>query len=527
MITAEVKEIKVYHSGALVKRRAEIALAAGVNEAVLFGLSAGADPDSLRLAVPEGVAVLDVQVLPLEEGCETLPSAELDEEIADVEGRIEDLETMERLWTSNGDFQTRGECSNETITGYLGALPGRLGELRQKKRELEKKVRALRRKRDEAARRDAFRLVRTVLETPKEGPVVLEMEYSEPAAGWESTYEIHTDADSPEIRAVTRARISQATGEDWKDVRVTLYTGNPALSQKIPELRKIGLQFTPPPAARTPKMRAMLTYDAAEAGTALLEDTAPLPLMGTAMGMAEAEEVDADTMTGYVLPGTRTVASGGAGTMADVRTDTVRSDKRIVCVPKEDPGAYLAAVIRTADWPLKPANAKIYLSGNYCGETFVAPVLTSELFLLSLGRDERVVCSREVLRSRTEDMPLRGQKRTIREAAVRVTNSQEKPLEVLVWDQIPVSSEKQITVEHTAEGASVDPDTGKLVWSFSLEGKATAEKRLAWTITSPRDKPPREAPAFTAFALKACPKCGTYMEGYRCPKCGNEIPKDE
>lgn len=526
MITAEVKEVRIYRNSASVRRRAEVSLLAGVNEAVLFGLSADADPDSLRLAVPEGVAVLDVQVLSLKEACGKLPSAEIEEKISEAESRIAALGTMEKLWISNGDFKTRGECSNETVQGYLSALPGRLGEIRQKQRELEKQAEALKAEREEVKKRDAFRPVRTLLQAAEDGTAVIDMEYSEPDAGWERTYEIHTDADSGEIRAVTRARISQATGEEWKDVRVSLYTGNPSLSQKIPELRKIGLQFTPPPAlARAPGARAMKMYEEAEEPMAM-EDTGRLPVMGMAMNMAPAEEVDADTMTGYVLPGTRTVASGGAGTMADVKTDTVNADKRIVCVPREDPGAYLAAVIRTADWPLKPANAKIYLSGNYCGETFVAPNLTSELFLLSLGRDERVSCSREVLRSRTEEILLRGQKKTVNDIAVRVTNSQEKPLDVLVWDQIPVSAEKQITVEHDAGGASVDPDTGRLVWSFTLDGKSTEEKRLSWTVTSPKDKPPREVTSFALSRLKACPKCGTYMEGCLCPKCGHDLEED-
>ena len=41
---------------------------------------------------------------------------------------------------------------------------------------------------------------------------------------------------------------------------------------------------------------------------------------------------------------------------------------RIVCIPKLDNNAYLAALIKTENWSLKPSSAKIYLNQNYCGE---------------------------------------------------------------------------------------------------------------------------------------------------------------
>ncbi|HBE10218.1 MAG TPA: hypothetical protein DCY81_06760 [Lachnospiraceae bacterium] len=33
-----------------------------------------------------------------------------------------------------------------------------------------------------------------------------------------------------------KAQIRQSSGEDWKQVKVTLYTGNPSVSNALPEI---------------------------------------------------------------------------------------------------------------------------------------------------------------------------------------------------------------------------------------------------------------------------------------------------
>ena len=144
--------------------------------------------------------------------------------------------------------------------------------------------------------------------------------------------------------------------------------------------------------------------------------------------------------------------------------------------------------------------------------------------MISLGRDERISIDREEIRSKTENVIFKGQKRRISEYAIRIGNKTDKTLTVLVWDQIPVSSEKQIIVDNvSADGASVDKDTGKLNWSVTVNGKSTVEKRLAYTVYYPKDKAFYEVLTDTASGFKRCPECGAYVEGEFCPECGRRL----
>ena len=522
MVFAPITEARVYRNCAVVRRKAAVELLAGDNDVILSGISDTADPDSLRLFFSSGVVGKDMRILPFAEAVERLPSADVTEEIAELQNRIHTLKTVEDLWISNGNFTNREGWSAENVEGFLGALPAHLEKLREQKRGICRQIEALEEKKRALEQKEMFRVVKLVLSAPDACEAVFEMEYFDTAAHWTNTYEIHTTSDSDSISAISRARIVQNTGEDWQNVRLTLYTGNPVAGMEIPELKKLNLGFRP----EMPAMSMARSAQFVGAGAA------PMPMMSmmadmsapNRMVMEESEEVDADTMTGYVLPGMRTVVSGTDGTMADLKTDTIPADKRIVCVPKLDNSAYLAAMVKTADWTLKPAKAKIYLNENYCGELFVSPDPAKEIFMLSLGRDERIGVSRTELRSKTEDVMLKGQKRQISEYAIIIRNNQDKPLTVLVWDQIPVSVEKQIVVDHVSvDGASVDETTGKLNWNLTIPGKEVEEKRLSYTVTYPKDKAIRETRTSAAGGLKACPNCGAYAEGKFCPVCGSRM----
>ena len=522
MIFAPVDAVRVYRNSAVVRRKATVSLQAGINEVILCGLSGTAEPDSLRLFFSDGVVGKDVQIIPYAQAVDRLPSAEADDRIGVMQNKIQTLKTMEELWISNANFETRGECPCETVESYLNRLPAHIEELRTEQRELNRQIEEWNKKKNKLAEKESFQVVRLVLEAAEACEAACEIEYAERSARWTGTYEIHTAADSDEISVVSRARIMQTTGEDWENVLVSLYTGSPTAQQEIPTLKKLSLQFRPEiPRPTAMPGQAMMMMGSAPAPGMMGPGMAPPP---APMVMEEADEIDADTMTGYALPGRRTVTAGSAGTMADLKTETIPAEMRIVCVPKLDSSAYLAAVIKTENWPLKPSAAKIYLNDNYCGSVNVAPDMTEDVFMLSLGKDERISLSRDMIRSRTEDVLLKGQKRKIAEYAIRVNNNQDKPLAVLVWDQIPVSAEKQITVDHVdADGASIDADTGKLNWSLTVKGKETVEKRLSYTVTYPKDKTLQETLSAAAAGLKACPACGAFAQGRFCPECGNVL----
>ena len=542
MFKSVVKEVNIYRRRATVRREVKLDLTQGQNTVIVKALSATSNHDSVRLFLPDGVIQTDMQIVFAKDVEEVLPSEEKQKEIDKIQVRIDLMEELKNLWKSNGNFETRGEVGSGAVIEYLTALPERLIRIEDEIRDMKEQIETLNKEKEDLMEIEALPLLRLSLESPVAQEIICYLEYVENSARWLSVYEVHTDADSDRMEILSKARIIQSSGEDWNDVSVNLFTGNPANTKEIPELNVIEMDFLPDqPVPRTHSRAKGLGRAMMDAGAMMdmeveevCDEEAPVlasvamdrAFMTANMNMAEAEESDADTMTCFKLPGTRSVPDGSVGTIAEIKTVSITAEKRIIAVPKVDTTAYLAAMIPTASWPLKPSNAKIYLSGNYCGEVYIDPDMTEEIFALSLGPDERISLSRETAVSKTEDVLLKGQKRRITEYEIRISNNSAKPLDVIVWDQIPVSSEKQIQIDRVNTGeASLEEETGKLTWNLKMEPYGTVSKRFGYTLSWPKDKRTRELSRSGGTGIRKWPGCGAYGTGKICPGCGKPFDK--
>src|SRR5262249_14447146 len=64
-------------------------------------------------------------------------------------------------------------------------------------------------------------------------------------ATWKPQYRMRAAADNEPVRLEYLAAVSQQTGEDWGDVRVTLSTAQPALNAAPPDLLPLAISVGP------------------------------------------------------------------------------------------------------------------------------------------------------------------------------------------------------------------------------------------------------------------------------------------
>ncbi|TWR25770.1 mucoidy inhibitor MuiA family protein [Mucilaginibacter pallidiroseus] len=62
-------------------------------------------------------------------------------------------------------------------------------------------------------------------------------------AGWYPTYDVRAKNINSPVTIAYKANVSQQCGEDWKDVKLTLSTGNPSISGSKPDLKPYYLNF--------------------------------------------------------------------------------------------------------------------------------------------------------------------------------------------------------------------------------------------------------------------------------------------
>ena len=530
MLTIFTEPVKadIFRKGAEITRRGTAELEAGTQQVYIYGLTETAQQDTARLLCGSSVTCSEMRYTSMDqEESESKEHAAAEERIAELQKEIEVRELQEELWKTNGDFSSRTSGPAAEIEEYIGKLPERIRKIREEIREFRKEIRDLEQKKQDMEQRQKLPVLALEVTAAQAGPVLFELHYYENAAGWSSVNEIHSDGEkAPELRM--RAKITQTTKEDWKNIQVSLFTGNPSSGDRLPELRSRFLDIKEP---------VTVNY----AGAAM-----PQTFMGMGMAMAQAsgaamnmqaertvrvetpgaEVRDDEVMTEYVLPGIRNVPKGSRGTMADLQTVLLPAEYQVISAVPEDSHAYLAAVVKPSDLPFpEKVSAAVYLKGMYNGRTELDPMSGKEKTEITLGREEHVRISRKEISRKKSTTLLKGQKVTEYVFETRVSNTSDREITLTLRDQIPVSRNKEIIVElRESGGAELDAETGFLTKKVTLSGGQTVSVPLSWKVSLPKDKELEETHQSAASARGFCRNCGSRIIGNPrfCPECGGD-----
>ena len=530
-----VKEVQVYRVGAIVIRRGEAELKAGRNCLMIGGMTETADSGSFKLKFPEKIRAVNLQVVNPEdlnnkEDIEKESDA-LRKQLDDLEYQIETCELMLELRKKNSDFSGRQNITTEEQEKMLEALPEQLISLHRKIDQLNEEKKRLEKELEKAEKEEKKPVILAELAAEEGGTVPFILQYREMAAVWNPKYEIQYYDDKSPLEVRMKAEIVQKSGEDWKQVTVTLFTGNPSVSNDLPEMSTLMLSLYEPQKNRVrAKGMFMGVAAGAMADTMVCEEecedgAAPEADMVMANLMMDTAEVsEEETMKSFLLPNARDILSDTDGNRADLQCFTVKANYHVLSIPSVDSRSFLTAEIAAAQWPLPPANAAIYLRDTFAGEVYVDPTQDTDLLTLSLGQDERLVIVRTEKPKQTQDVFLKGVRRENHSTEIRILNTSTDTIKALIKDQIPVSTEKSIDIEtsNLSEGI-LDAESGEVRWEIMAEPENPVELHLEYRISWPKEKRLEERRKVMRVKARFCSACGSIVTGRFCPECGKEI----
>lgn len=490
MATTTVSKVQVYRNSALVTRKGTLQLKAGANTVYISGLTESTDLNSVRLLTATGVTTADINFVSAasvstEERQET---KEVEQKIETVNFKIQTIKQMMELRMKNANFQNRKDVSVDDQEKYMAELPGhllsyhdRLFALEDEKRKLDEAL-----ARHQAAERE--NVIKAELIAEAEGEYPFEIKYVEFSANWFPLYEVRYSSDKEPLRVIMKARVNQATREDWIDVKTLLYTGNPSVSNELPKVmrKELGLYEDMPAPPRFASVRAKSCANMLGAGAAMDSCEEAMVL---APVMPQATVSSEETMTVFELPGTKDILSGSDGNIAELSNFEIKAEYRLLTVPAVNDKVFLSAAVKTEDWPFPAANAKIYVKDAFAGEVYVDPETDEDEFELSLGADERVNVSRKESPVKISTVLLKGQKKKECEYTIKLRNTSGDDLKVLVKDSVPVSTDKSITVDiRELSKGEKDDETGVVKWNITAKPGETAELKVAYSIQWPKGK---------------------------------------
>jgi uncharacterized protein (TIGR02231 family) len=271
-------------------------------------------------------------------------------------------------------------------------------------------------------------------------------------AGWEPTYSVRADPIAGTVRVEFDARVVQASGEDWRGVRLALSTAQPSRAAAPPMIspwRVDVLQPVGQPGAVASRMPAV--ESAAVAVDAAAPDSAgQIGTAGDAIALASDARIGGGgpAMT-YTISLPFDAASDSEATRR-ARIAAFDTKARFVyCAqPVAGDGAYLrATLVNGSSFNLLPGKCSAFVGSDFVGSAPFAGAAPNEEISVFFGIDSSVSVRREQLERVNRQSGLFGAGiDSVSSYRVSVMNGTGRTIDLELLDRRPVSGSDRIEI---------------------------------------------------------------------------------
>ena len=184
------------------------------------------------------------------------------------------------------------------------------------------------------------------------------------------------------------------------------------------------------------------------------------------------------------------ILSNGKAHSVALKEIRLPASYKYYAAPRVEKEAFLLAEIADySKYNLLPGEANIIFEGMYVGKTMINPSQTSDTLNLSMGRDKKVSIKREKVVDKSGIKFLSSKKEQTFTYDITVRNNKKEAIVMLLKDQYPLSSDKEIEIELLQkDGAKANLETGILTWDLELKPNETKKIRISYLVKYPKDK---------------------------------------
>ena len=514
-LNAKISEVTVYLSGAEVHRQGNTTITSGSSELKLTGLSPSIDASSIQVKGKGNFIILSVnhKLNYIDESAKPRELTMLEDTIKSLNTRLKILGGIVGVYNNEESMILANKVIGNKEVGVdaldlaevANLFRRRLMEISEKRIKVQEEVIDMRQRLRKlnnqlttlnAKRNRSTSEITVVVSAKERTPAKFTISYFIGSAGWTPNYDLRAKNVTSPINLAYKAKVYQNSGIDWDKVNLTLSTLNPKRSGTQPKLRPWTLQYQ---TYRRSYDKNSGYFDLDTGST--IETLSIVSARGVREEMME-EIKEAEQAADYTRVAVNTVSVEftidlpysipADGQMHDVRVvqHELPVNFKHFAVPKLDPEAFLLAeVTGWEDYKMLPGNANIYFEGSYVGKSFINTKTTDDTLKLSFGRDNSVNITRKKLKDFASRKFLGENKKETFAYEIAVRNTKKVPINIVVEDQIPLSSNKEIEIEvEEISDAKYNKVSGKLIWELDLQGGETKKLKLIYSIKYPKGK---------------------------------------
>lgn len=500
-IPAKLQAVKVYLQGAELRHLASVQLQAGEQRIVISGLAGQIDDRSIRLAADKaGITILAYQL--------RQNYLKQNDDLPEIRSLVDSIQYFTRL---QEDDKVRWEVlvqeqqmilANKQVGGANSGMSvlelqkladfyrSRLAELNlkilQAKRGDEVHVERIKKLRQQLAQRKALLpefVQELVLDISSNTAISgkLEITYTSPNVYWEPFYDLRAESLAKPLQLIAKARIMQQTAIDWKDVSIAISSAVPAQFVSKPILNPWVLDFIQVyqvDGIKSSRYSAdVVQMESAQGGFANLKSNIPTKQV--------------NYLNYEYQPAERVTIKHNEARLVTLEEKTLDNTYGHYVAPKQQKEVLLMAYV--TDWEklnLLPGNARIYMENALVGESWLNfQAGDSDTLELSLGIDKRVQVMYDQQCTFTSDRKLVNTRKKDYAYTIKIKNSHQTPVQLIVEDIVPISANKDIEVNEVKLGsASLVNDKGLIRWKLSLAPSGGQEVGYSFSVKYPKNK---------------------------------------
>lgn len=515
-----IDQVTVFLSGAQVHRKGKVTLVPGVNEIKLAGLSPSINGNSVQASLSNS----NLTILSVDHKMNYLTEKSFAPRIASIKDSLEEMalkytirESYERVYKEEKSMLITNKSIGGNETGVdiedlmemadfyrvrLTELETKLLDIDREKKEINTTINNLKSQLNLLNARKSTHTSEIIVKVSSKSRTMADVNvnYIVSQAGWMPKYDIRASKTTEPIELTYKADVYQNTGNDWKNVNLTLSTGNPTVNNTQPKLSPWYLYFQQEYNKRKyfrndnkEDSYGNGLYDQAAKPKALEEFVIAknprfLSVSSTAASVTQFTENAVNANFEIQIP--YSILSNNESSTVEIQKYNLPAQFKHYAAPKLDNDAFLLA--RITDWGeyhLLPGDVNVYFEGTSIGTSYLNTAITDDTLDVSMGRDKGVVVQRDRIKDFCKTTGIGANKKTIRGFKILVKNNKSTSSELILLDQVPISSDKQIEVTIDDNGgATHNEENGQLKWILNLAPGESREITYRFTVKYPKNK---------------------------------------
>ena len=515
-VSSKIKKVTVFQQGAQVFRTATKSLKKGRSQVTFSGLTTSIDANSIQVKGKGKFTIMAVyhQINYLKKQELTRRLKEMQDSVLLLQNEMNLDNRLMKAYQDESNMLLANKSIGGTNTGVdinsLKAMADfyriRLKDIYTRTFNIEQgmiakkqKIQVLRNQINQTRRgyQNSVSEIIVDLDVKETTQAQFDLSYLVHSASWSPQYDIRAkDVHSP-IELHYRAMIRQSTGVDWKNVKLSVSTGNPRNNSVIPQMNIWYLNYYLNNRNYTMRKQKVGAYDAQKRETRtddveeldMAYTTVKSPLVNannssnyTTVNVSQTN-IQFEISLPYTIPSTNKLIN------VKVQKNELKADYRYYCIPKLSLDAFLQA--RITGWEelnLLPGSVNIFFDGTFVGKSQIDPQLLSDTLDVSLGKDQSIVLKRTKVKDKTGKIVMGGNKKMNVGWEISVRNGKSQAIDITIKDQIPLSRKKEIEIALNGKsGAKYDVETGFLQWDLKMKPKTTEQIRFDYQIKYPKE----------------------------------------